>query len=94
MTKRKKKLSEIKDALLSNTSYINNIEEQTDPVETAENMIEIEKQVFSKIKLLSKYYEKDPASLINEALAHYLRLKKLDINEALKNMLVGSADDD
>jgi len=94
MAKKKKKLSEIKDALLSRTSYINNKEEPAEIVQPAENMIEIDHMVLSKIKVLSILYGKSREEIINEALSHYLRLKKLDIDEALKNMVVGSADDE
>jgi hypothetical protein len=94
MGKNKKKLSEIKNALFSKTSYIKNDEEFPEPITNSENAVEIEKQVFSKIKVLAQLYGKNPAELINEALAHYLRLKKLDIDEALKNIVIGSEDDE
>jgi hypothetical protein len=90
MAKKKRKLSEIKDALLSNTSFIK--KEET-PVEEKvvmpDNAVEIDMSTLRKIKLLANYYEKDPAELINEAITHYLRLKRLDIEEALKNIVVG-----
>jgi hypothetical protein len=94
MAKKKKKLSEIKDALLSKTSYLKNNEEPIEIAAPAENLIEIDKQVFSKIKVLAGYYGNDSVEVVNEALTHFLRLKKLDIDEALKNMVVGSADDE
>jgi len=94
MVKKKKKLSEIKDALLSKTSYLKNNEEPVEIVQPAENYIEIDKHVLSKVKILSNLYGKSREEVINEALTHYLRLKKLDIDEALKNMVVGSADDE
>jgi len=90
MAKGKKKLSEIKDALLSNTTFIKNDEQPVnEQVIPSENAIELDKSVFSKIKLLAGYYEKDPVELVNDAITHYLRLKKLDIEEALKNIVVG-----
>jgi hypothetical protein len=94
MGKKKKKLSEIKDALLSKTSYMRNNEEPVEIVQPADNLIEIDKHILSKIKVLSNLYGKSREEVINEALSHYLRLKKLDIDEALKNIVVGSADDD
>jgi hypothetical protein len=94
MGKKKKNLSEIKDALMAKTSFIKNKEEVTTPETFGENVVEIEKQVFSKIRLLAGYYGKPPVELVNEALAHFLRLKKLDIDEALKNIVVGSEDDE
>ena len=97
MGKNKKKLSEIKDALLSKTSYIKNDErpvEKVQNIQSAESMVEIDKQLFSKIKVLASLYKKSREEVINEALSHYLRLKKLDIEEALKNIVVGSEDDE
>jgi len=90
MAKRKKKLSEIRDALFSNTSFINdNNQQKTEGKKQADNFIEIDKQTLAKLKLLANYQEKDYKELIDEALAHYLRIKKLDIDEALKNIIVG-----
>jgi hypothetical protein len=94
MGKTKKKLSDIKDALLAKASYIKKDEEKIEPAHINENSIEIEKQVFSKIKVLAQLYGKNPGDVINEALSHYLRLKKLDIDEALKNIVIGSENDD
>jgi len=90
MAKKKIKLSEIKDALLASTSFIKNNEKAVEEkVVIPENAVEIDMSVLRKIKLLAKYYEKEPVELINEAIAHYLRLKRLDIDEALKNIIVG-----
>lgn len=94
MGKKKKNLSEIKDALMAKTSFIKNNEEVSIPETIGENLVEIEKQVFSKIRLLAGYYGKPTVELVNEALSHFLRLKKLDIDEALKNIVVGSEDDE
>ncbi|MEN8119465.1 MAG: hypothetical protein ABFS35_03925 [Bacteroidota bacterium] len=91
MAKRKRKISEIKNALLSNTSFINNTDKKPEEIVevVAKNAVELDKQTLAKIKLLANYYGKDYTDLINEALSHYLRIKKLDIDEALKNIVVG-----
>lgn len=102
MAKKKKKLSEIRDALLNNTSFIKNEEKPVEVqtvVETVvekvietvipDNAIVIDKSVLSKMNMLSRFYEKETTELINEALSHYLRLKRLDLDEALKNMVIG-----
>jgi hypothetical protein len=94
MGKSKKKFSEIKDALLSKTSFIKNNNEPEEMPFLSENTVEIDKQVYSKFKLLANFQHKTPVELINEALSHYLRLKKLDIDEALKNIVVGSEEDE
>jgi len=90
MAKRKRKISEIKNALLSNTSFINNNEKPKEIVAPViENEIELDKRTLAKLKLLANYYGKNYTDLIDEALKHYLRIKKLDIDEALKNIVVG-----
>ena len=90
MAKRKKKLSEIRDALFSNTSFLNQSNQQKiEKVKLSDNFVEIDKQTLAKLKLLANYNNKDYKELIYEALAHYLRIKKLDIDEALKNIVVG-----
>ncbi len=94
MAKQKKKLSEIKDALMSGTSFMNNNLPVIDKQEISSNAVEIDKSILSKIKLLANYYQKAPSELINDAITHYLRLKKLDIEEAMKNMVIGDSEDE
>jgi hypothetical protein len=95
MAKKKRKISDIKSALLSNTSFIKNTELETKEdikkpaPKLPDNMVEIDKSVLSRIKILANYYQKDYQELIGEALQHYLRIKKLDVDEALKNIVVG-----
>ena len=94
MAKRKKKLSEIRDALFSNTSFLSeNNQQSVKKVQLADNFIEIDKQTLAKLKLLANYYKQDYKELVGEALSHYLRIKKLDIDEALKNIVVGDDED-
>jgi len=88
MAKRKRKISEIKNALLSNTSFINKTDKPKQ-IAVADNAVKIDKKTLAKIKLLANYYGKNYTDLLNEALNHYLRLKRLDIDEALKNIVVG-----
>ncbi len=97
MAKKKRKISDIKSALLSNTSFIKNSEEEKKSDESKanaadilpDNVVEIDKSTLSRIKILSRYYGKDYQEVIGEALQHYLRIKKLDVDEALKNIIVG-----
>ena len=98
MAKKKRKISDIKSALLSNTHFIKNTEEEKqlvtkNVVEIPENAVQIDKQNLSRLKILANYYGKDTQHLVNEAINHYLRLKKLDIDQALKNIVVGEEDE-
>lgn len=94
MAKKKRKINDIKNALLSNTSFISKTEKaaQTEVV-APDNSVTLDKQTLAKIKLLANYYKKDYTELVDEALKHYLRIKKLDIDEALKNIVVGADDE-
>ncbi|MCF6240017.1 MAG: hypothetical protein L3J74_01580 [Bacteroidales bacterium] len=98
MAKKKRKISDIKSALLSNTSFIKNTEKEkktekhennSTPEKLPDNVIEIDKILLSRIKILANYYQKDYQEIVGEALHHYLRIKKLDVDEALKNIVVG-----
>ncbi len=84
-----KNVSQLQQQLKKVKRLIN--EEKPVEVQTIvpDNAVEIDKSVFLKMKMLARFYKKEPTDLINEALSHYLRLKKLDIDEALSNMVVG-----
>ena len=95
MAKKKRKINDIKNALLSNTSFINNTEKTAETeIALPENSVTLDKQILAKIKLLANYYKKDYTELVDEALKHYLRIKKLDIDEALSNIVVGDDDEE
>ncbi len=96
MAKKKRKISDIKSALLSNTSFIKNSEKEKSNESKAnvadvlpDNVVEVDKSTLSRIKILSEYYGKDYREVVGEALHHYLRIKRLDVEEALKNIVVG-----
>jgi hypothetical protein len=94
MAKKKRKINDIKNALLSNTSFISKTEKSAETkIVAPENSVTLDKQTLAKIKLLANYYKKDYTELVDEALKHYLRIKKLDIDEALKNIVVGADDE-
>lgn len=94
MAKKKRKIKDIKNALLSNTSFISNTEKAIETkVVAPDNSVILDKQTLAKIKLLANYYKKEYTELVDEALKHYLRIKRLDIDEALKNIVVGADDE-
>lgn len=79
---------------MSGTSFINSTSsQQLEVPQTAENTIAIDKSVYSRLKLLANFYKKKPSDLVADAINHYLRLKKLDIDEALKNMVIGDEEE-
>lgn len=79
---------------MSGTSFIKSTSsQQLEVPQTAENTIAIDKSVYSRLKLLANFYKKNPSDLVADAINHYLRLKKLDIDEALKNMVIGDEEE-
>jgi len=82
MAKRNKKnIKDIQAALLSNTDFLNK-EETIEQEEIQENIIE--EDVLEKFKALAEYENTEAKELINKALNHYLKLKGLQLELALK----------
>ena len=89
MTRNKKNIEKFQEALSSNTEFLNedNFEDKVlfgEDKKSAEGLVD--KIVYRKFKILSAYQKRDTQELINEALNHYLRLKKLYLDEAIKEL--------
>ncbi len=83
MAKRSKKnIKQIQDALLSNTGFLNR--EDSSGEETIHQDI-IDDEVLTKYEALAEYEKTDTKTLINKALGHFLKLKGLQLEQALKN---------
>ncbi|MDA3893616.1 MAG: hypothetical protein PF517_18275 [Salinivirgaceae bacterium] len=84
--KNKRNINLFKQALLSNTDFINEHEavKNTKPQEV--NVIDdiIESDVREKFKILANFEKVNEKELINKALNHYLRLKGLQLELAMK----------
>ncbi len=78
--KNKKNLHDFQSALLSNTPFIKQGEEQVH----ASPEGEIDPDLLEKIKALAQYEKTTESSLLNKAISHFLRLKGLELEEALK----------
>lgn len=77
----KKSVDDIRDALLSNTTYI-----PKNMVSVSENKAEnltISPQTMRQFKILAAYQEVKPMELIEEALNHYLKLKSIQLEQAI-----------
>lgn len=82
MAKRNKKnIKGIQAALLSNTNFLNK-EEVIEPVEFTNSVIDNE--VLEKFETLAEFEKTTSEELINKALNHYLKLKGLQLEQALK----------
>ena len=84
--KAKKNIKQFKQALLSNTDFIKESEpvEHTKPTTTVVNEDVIDADVKEKFSLLANFENISEKELINKALNHYLRLKGLQLEQAIK----------
>lgn len=87
--KGKKDIRAFQDALLSNTSYIKNDVDQAilakhPNMGTSGHPVEIDPNVMEKFKALADYQKKPADELVNLALNHFLGLKSLRVEEAMR----------
>ena len=93
---RNKKIDAFQKAMLSNTRFIgkeNQDETDAEPQETQDKkeevIIPINSELLKKYKMLASYQNVEYKELISKALSHFLRLKSLDLEEAVKNNKAG-----
>ncbi len=84
--KTKKNIKKFKQALLSNTSFIKEIESDDNSSQHQHILADevIDTEVREKFQLLAEYEGVEEKELINMALVHYLRLKGLQLKKAIK----------
>lgn len=83
MKKTKKNIKQFQQALLTNTGFIKQNEE-TESVPASPQESLIDEELIQKFTLLAAYEETNTKELINKALNHFLRLKSLQLEEAMK----------
>lgn len=84
MAKRSKKnIKDIQAALLSNTDFLNKEEEEAVEQELVMESI-IDDEILEKFEALAEFENMEAKELINKALNHYLKLKGLQLEQALK----------
>lgn len=80
--KKAKNINQMKEALLSNADFIKSHEsEPTNDIQT-ESIIDDE--ILDKFEALAAYENTEASELINKALKHFLRVKGLQVEMALK----------
>ena len=86
--KSKKNIKQFKQALLSNTDFIKQSDPEKDNKPAANSVTEsiIDDEVLQKFKILANFEKINEKELINKALNHYLRLKGLQLEQALKEL--------
>ena len=80
MARKNKQIKDIQEALLSNTQLI---KEQSGKLVPEINTLQIDEELLEKYKMLAAYYQKDFKDILHDALKHYLRLKALDVEQAM-----------
>ena len=87
--KSKKNINQFKEALFSNTDFLKKTEISEDTKQITEIVSKdvIDSEVREKFKLLANFEKTDEKELINKALNHYLRLKGLQLEQAMKDSL-------
>lgn len=86
MTKRSKKnVKDIQSALLSKTGFLKQDEniDTNDDTDNNQSLL-IDADILEKLKALAEYENTDLKDLVNKALNHFLRLKSLQVTEAMK----------
>ena len=87
MAKTKKDISKFQEALSSNTEFLNedSLEDEVlfgDEIK-GNQVVSIDGLIFKKFKILSMYHKREMHDVLHEALNHYLRLKKIDLEAAM-----------
>lgn len=90
MANNKKDIEKFQAALSSNTEFLNEDKLEDEVLfgseKTPEFIVPVEKLAFKQFKILAMYQKRDVNDVIQEALNHYLRLKKMYIEEAIKEL--------
>ncbi|MFA6400303.1 MAG: hypothetical protein WCX31_01560 [Salinivirgaceae bacterium] len=84
MAKKTKNTKQFQQALLSNTDFIQHTEATlNEPLIKEVSMVD--DAIMEKFKLLATFEGVTEKELINQALNHYLRLKSLQLEQAMNN---------
>ena len=93
MSKSKHTINDIQKALMSNTRYIKEKESIEQPVANppahdivVAQQVTIEPLIMKQIRILAPYLGETTDELINKALNHFLRLKSLQLDQAIKKI--------
>jgi hypothetical protein len=82
--KANKSMRQIQDALLTNTGLLKQPDEvsKADNTGVTDNLIQPE--IFEKFEILANFEKTSTKDLINSALHHYIKLKALQLEQAMK----------
>ena len=90
MAKSKKNIEKFQEALSSNTEFLNeeNFEDEVlfGSEKKSDLVISVDRMTFRKFKILATYQDRNTQEVMHEALNHYLRIKKLYLEEAMREL--------
>jgi hypothetical protein len=93
MAKNKHTINDIQKALLSNTRYIKDedmvskeIVEPVVSVPNSDTQVNIDPLTMKKLRILAPYLGETTDELVNKALNHFLRLKSLQLDQAIEKI--------
>lgn len=79
--KQKKNTKDFQQALLSNADFL---KQTPEPVLEATKEKIIDEEILEKLEILAEYDNVDVKDLVNKALSHFLRLKGMQLEQAIK----------
>lgn len=92
MAKNKHTINDIQKALMSNTRFIKDEETASQPTVKApaekplDPQVNIDPLIMKQFKILAPYLGETTDELINKALSHFLRLKSLQLDQAISKL--------
>jgi hypothetical protein len=93
MAKSKHTINDIQKALLSNTRFIKEEEVAPEPIPVPPvvqqhilSEVQIDPLIMKKIKILAPFLGETPDELVNKALNHFLRLKSMQLDQAIEKL--------
>ncbi len=86
----KKNIEKFQEALSSNTEFLNEDSFEDEVLFGSEKksdlVISVDRMTFRKFKILATYQNRNVQEVMHEALNHYLRLKKLYLEKAMREL--------
>ena len=90
MAKSRKNIEKFQEALSSNTEFLNEDTFEDEVLFGSEKksdlVISVDRMTFRKFKILATYQDRNTQEVMHEALNHYLRIKKLYLEEAMREL--------
>lgn len=84
MKKGKKNIKDIQSALLSKTGFLNQHDDNESIEHASQQPSLIDENLLEKLEALAEFENVSVKEIVNKALGHFLRLKSMQVEQALK----------